>query len=98
MDHGAVAARALAQHAPTSVPAAAEAALEEGQHLANEERLPLSHGGAVHILIAAKAREAIGKGHCDRRHGTGADQAVEALGYVLSVVLPVGVSGTARRI
>jgi hypothetical protein len=98
MDQSAVPARALPEHAPASVAAAAEALLDVGHHLADEECLPGSHGGAVHILVAAKAREAIGKGDHDRGHLACSDQAVEALGNVLAVILPVGVGRSARRI
>src|SRR5687767_3087387 len=95
MHHGAVAAGALAKHATASVAAAAEALLDEGQHLADQEGLPEAHGGAVDILVAAKAREAVGEGDPNRRHGAGADQPVQPFGHVLAVVLPVGVGGAA---
>ena len=87
----AVAARALAEDAAPAVAAAAEAGLDGGQHLGDEERLPGAHGGAVDVLVAAEAGEAVGKGDDDRRHGARADEAVEALGNVLAVVLPGGV-------
>src|SRR5690606_6765119 len=98
MDEGAVAARALAEDAPATVPAAGEAPLHEGQHFPDQKGLPGPHGGAVDVLVAAEACEAVGKGDDDRRHRPGADQAVEALGHVLAVVLPVGVAEAAAGI
>jgi hypothetical protein len=98
MHHGAVAARALAEHAPEAVAAAAETLLDEGKHLADQEGLPGTHGGAVDILVATKPREAVGESHDNRRHGTRADETIEALRHILAVVLPIGVGGAAGRV
>ena len=68
VDHRAVAARALAEHAAPAGAAAAVAGLDRGHQLVAQEPLPRPHRDAVDVLVAAEADEAVGERHRDRRH------------------------------
>src|SRR5688572_27609149 len=83
MDEGAKTAGALSEHSPSTVSAASELLFHTRQHLANQETLPISGGGAIDILVAAEPREAIREGYDGRQHRTGADQPIETFGNVL---------------
>jgi hypothetical protein len=91
MDDGAVAAGGLAEDGAPAGAAAAQLALDHRHHLVDQIVLVAADGGAVDVLVAAEAAEAIGKGHDHRRHAALADQAIEALRHVLGEGTPVGV-------
>ena len=88
---GAVAAGGLAEDGAPAGPAAAQLALDQRHHLVDQIVLVAADGGAVDVLVAAEAAEAIGKGHDHRRHAALADQAVEPLRHVLGEGPPVRV-------
>ena len=95
VDDGSVPAGALAEHAAPSLASASELALDVGQHFGNQEIFPRTRRRRVDVLIAADARETIGKCDDHRRHALLADQPVKTFRHVLPEGHPIGLGEAA---
>jgi len=95
MDDGSIAAGTLAEHTSATRAATVEFMLHHRHNFLNEDIRVGANGCAIDVLIAAKAGYAIRERHHYRRHGTGADQAIESFGNVFAEIFPVGVGRAA---